>query len=687
MVMRMTWLAIALFIATTLQVNIAGQKGYETFNKALAAEKTGGDLRAAIRLYEQAIRDAGKDRQLAAKALLRIGECYRRLGDAQARAVFTRIVTQYGDQADVVAEARARLETSDPAAGAAVVERLVAVVDGEVAFDDTHVTADGRLGGTDWANGDVVFTDLTTGRTSRVAAGGGPGGYPSWGEDPLLSPDRKQVAYQWFEEPAAGTMFMRHQLRVLSMEPGAQPRVLLNDPERVRNVCPIAWSADGQRLLVSFEIPVPQGASQPAGQGDFQLAWVSLTDARITPVRRIDWWRSAGANSLGLVSVSPDRRYLAFSAPPAQGSRERSVYALAIDGSSLVEIAAGGINEWPVWTPDGRNLLFVSDRAGSFGLSIAPVRDGKPAGLISSFKPNTGRIELRGFTAAGTLYFSRDATVEEIFIAPMERDGRVAAAVDSTPGTAPDWSPDGRSLALKRPRADGSYELVVRDMESKQEKRWSGMTAAGRPLGNARPVWLGNGSLMAGVRTRVEPINGELGFVSDRAVPLGELARDGRGVFSLAGDALPNGSRARVGVFDPATGQEQRSFAVPNGVVSVAVSPSGDVLALASPGRLAVVRTDGTDYREIYSTSRISTPWGGLGWSPDGRFVLFVLNEERGARLMRIPVAGGTPQPVELNGTSLKGFDASPDGTRIAYAMRKSSTELVSLQLGALLKK
>ena len=49
--MRMMWLVAALFMATTLHVNVSAQKGYDTFNKALVAEKTSSDLRAAIRLY------------------------------------------------------------------------------------------------------------------------------------------------------------------------------------------------------------------------------------------------------------------------------------------------------------------------------------------------------------------------------------------------------------------------------------------------------------------------------------------------------------------------------------------------------------------------------------------------------------------------------------------------------------
>jgi hypothetical protein len=35
---------------------------------------------------------------MAAKALIRMAECYQRLGDAQARKVYERVLVEYADQ-------------------------------------------------------------------------------------------------------------------------------------------------------------------------------------------------------------------------------------------------------------------------------------------------------------------------------------------------------------------------------------------------------------------------------------------------------------------------------------------------------------------------------------------------------------------------------------------------------------
>ena len=674
--MRMTLVMTAVLVAALLHVDVSAQKGYETFNRALAAEKADGDLRAAIRLYEQAIREAGKDRQLASRALLRIGDCYRRLGDAQARTAFSRILNEFAEQTDVVAEARSRLEPTSEAGAV----RLAVTLDGSIQFDGP-INADGRLGGTDWSTGDVILGDVVTSSVSRVAAGGGPGAYPAWGENPLLSPDGRQVAYQWFDDTSGET---RHQLRLVSTVPGSKPRTLVDDLARVRNIYPISWSPDARRLLVGYEVPVTSGSSQPSGQGDFQLAWMSATDGTMTLVRRFEWWRSAGANSLGLMSVSPDRRFIAYAAAPSQGSAERSIYVMSIDGTTSHEAVTGGLNESPVWTPDGRGLVFVSDRAGSFGVWAVGFQNGNSGGFVSAIKPNTGRVRLHGFTASGVMYYSAYIRIDETFVAPISRDGRLTAGVaatESTPGNNPAWSPDGKFLAFKRRNNDGRFDLVVRNMETGREMKWSGNTGNGRPLGNALVYWVANNRLMADAQTPLEVVGDELRRAGDVAIQRrGSVARDGSVLYAPAGE-----TEASVELIEPLTGQRKGSFQIPEPVAFVALNPSGDTLAMVNPRRLSVVRVDGTGYREVYVVpAGRSNLLPSVRWAGDGRSLLFTVDGPGQIGMMRVAVSGGQPEPGGLVGTNAVRFDISPDGTRIAYTNRKESVEVWSLRAGQL---
>src|SRR5689334_10793273 len=96
---------------TTIQAQNAGQL-QQLFASAQHKETSQGDLKGALETYKQVVAQAGSNRSLAAQALLRMAECYQKLGDAQARAVWEQIVRGYQDQKSAVAAAQARLGIS-----------------------------------------------------------------------------------------------------------------------------------------------------------------------------------------------------------------------------------------------------------------------------------------------------------------------------------------------------------------------------------------------------------------------------------------------------------------------------------------------------------------------------------------------------------------------------------------------
>ncbi|HSH75255.1 MAG TPA: tetratricopeptide repeat protein, partial [Longimicrobiales bacterium] len=103
-------LAGLILLALSLAAPPAGaQSGEQLFQRALVLERSNGEVREAIQIYERITRDFASDRALAARALLRLGMAHEILGNAEARAAYQRLVADFADQEESVSLARNRL--------------------------------------------------------------------------------------------------------------------------------------------------------------------------------------------------------------------------------------------------------------------------------------------------------------------------------------------------------------------------------------------------------------------------------------------------------------------------------------------------------------------------------------------------------------------------------------------------
>ena len=88
----------------------AAQKTPESMlGAALHQEEVQGDLKGAIAAYQKVVAVPGVSRKTAAGAPVRMGQCYEKLGDAESRKAYERVLREYADQKEAVVVARARL--------------------------------------------------------------------------------------------------------------------------------------------------------------------------------------------------------------------------------------------------------------------------------------------------------------------------------------------------------------------------------------------------------------------------------------------------------------------------------------------------------------------------------------------------------------------------------------------------
>jgi Tetratricopeptide repeat len=98
-------------LATAQQDNVAERQ----LQAAIYKQEVVGDLRSAIELYKSLAARSGSNREVAAAALFRMGECQERLGQSEAaRNTYERVVRQFGDQLRIRAQARRKLEDLTP---------------------------------------------------------------------------------------------------------------------------------------------------------------------------------------------------------------------------------------------------------------------------------------------------------------------------------------------------------------------------------------------------------------------------------------------------------------------------------------------------------------------------------------------------------------------------------------------
>src|SRR4051794_11886982 len=121
----------ALGVALSTAVILPAQKADSAESLLQAATKkelVDGNLAAAIEGYKKTLAAAKGNRAVAAKALLRLGECYEKQGNAEAQRSYERLVREYGDQKEQAHDAEVHLTAmgKTPGGSKSMVAQLIA---------------------------------------------------------------------------------------------------------------------------------------------------------------------------------------------------------------------------------------------------------------------------------------------------------------------------------------------------------------------------------------------------------------------------------------------------------------------------------------------------------------------------------------------------------------------------------
>jgi Tol biopolymer transport system component len=576
-------------------------------------------------------------------------------------------VREFADQGEAATAARARLTALKPATPSTISVRRVRApntsIFGAPSRDGAYLTF------TDESRLDVAICELATGQIRHLTK------HQSVWEFALASmpsPDGKLVAYTWDQDG-------RYELRVVGLE-GTEPRVLYSSNAEVTWLELADWSPDGNSILAIFSR---------------RLALVSVADGSVRVLK------NSVSASPGRPRFSPDGRYIAYDLPQGPGSAERDIFLLAPDTGRETPLIQHPADDLLLdWTPDGRAILFRSDRTGTMGAWLMRVADGKPQGTPELVKPDLGRaLTPMGFTRDGSYYYGVRTEMNDVYIAELDlATGKLTSA--PSPATQrfvgsnerPDWSPDGQQLLYLSRRAPGAWgarALCVRSTESGEVRelvsklnrvsyvRWS---PDGRSL-------LANAQHPTGEfgRFRIDVQTGDFEriVVSTFGWPAA-WSGDGKAIFYHQLDSATN--RSTIVVRDLETGQEKELHSLPkdssNYAGGLAVSRDGRQLAFQvseSGSRIIkVMPAAGGEARDLLREVRlpISAP---IAWAPDGLSLLFGTQTSPGGlktELWLISVQGGEPRKLELTAENMRDLSVHPDGRHVAFTAGQRRSEV-----------
>lgn len=443
---------------------------------------------------------------------------------------------------------------------------------------------------------------------------------------PLYSPDGKYLAF-------GSTRSGNGDIYLLTLETGDLRRLTYDDGAESLT----AWSKDAK--MVYFQSTSRDIASMN------DIYRVAITGGTPMPVTA-DRYASEFFGT-----PSPDGSTLAFSArgiSAAQWWRKGSshldqteIWTCKIgtkkgDKPTYERLTEGGAKElWPLWSPDGQALYFMSDRNGSQNLWSKPLKG--QATMLTAFKD--GRVLWPSMSNNGkTIVFERDFQIWSYDIASK----KVSPVAIRLRGAAAGLSVDHQKLSAQ-----------FRDLAVSPDGKKVAFTAHGEVF--AASAKEGGDAIRVSNSPAVES---QVAWMPNSRSLIYASTRHGM---------------ANLFQYDFSTRAETRLTESPLDDSSPVVSPDGQSVAFMRNGQeLRLLDMTTKKERILYTGYLGRAPFAGSGtltFSPDGKWLAFVAYGTKTFRnVMVVPIASGEAKPVSFLANTFGGnVNWSPDGKYILF--------------------
>jgi Tol biopolymer transport system component len=455
------------------------------------------------------------------------------------------------------------------------------------------------------------------------------------------------------------------------------------------------WSRDGRQIVLVTE-------TQDAAH---HTSWqIVLLDAKNGMQRTVISRDGSATRS----RLSPDGKFLAYELAGVKPDKQNDIAVVPVAGGQEKRVVVDPASEVLLgWSPDGRNILFTSDRTGERGLYAIPFINGSTQGAPRLLKRNFNANAYVGVLGAGQLLyeihgddpsairgdvkfasydFASERFVEPPVVAFRDTAGRNSSA---------DWSPDGRYVVSLSARADPVLTIHSADGDYVRELRSGLKLDPGSPW----PRWMPDGKAVAvpatdgAGRQGIYRVKAQTGVASPLVLSQeGErlngpaFSRDGtklvynRILTRPTADGTATGASGSV---QPRVIMERdlehgRDRELMRGNLgAVLVSPDGRYFTTARSGSdgcsILVVPAGGGDAKDVMHAATPCRLWVEM-WAPDSRSIFVADTPEPLHQFWRVSISDGARHSVNLDTNMGLSVRVHPDGRRLVYSVEAERT-------------
>jgi eukaryotic-like serine/threonine-protein kinase len=183
--------------------------------------------------------------------------------------------------------------------------------------------------------------------------------------------------------------------------------------------------------------------------------------------------------------LSPDgRRLLMEKSDPKKGAAD--IWIVDLDRGVQTRITGGLSNHGtPSWSPDGKRVVFVSDRSGMYDLYAQSVDEAADPTVVWKSERDKGQPSWSPDGRSIVVTMDEPKTHEDLWSVPIDGGKPRPILIGPARERAPVVSPDGQWIAFESDRS-GIYEIYIRRLSG-------GRVVQGSTKGGIQPQWSHDG--------------------------------------------------------------------------------------------------------------------------------------------------------------------------------------------------